>query len=107
MPLGKFLTCLWSVPGPYFYLPLIAKRSAGDEVEHSKISDGKHDIIDMFHDDRPDVSEGININKTNNSHECLACHFCYFFKINFSYQPLVYNHCHDTMERSITIYALL
>ena len=43
----------------------------------------------MFDYDRPDVSEGININTTNNSHECLACHFCYFFKINFSYQPLV------------------
>ena len=31
--LGKFWSRVWSVPGPPFRLPLIAKRCAGDEVE--------------------------------------------------------------------------
>ena len=49
-----------------------------------------------------DFSEGIDINKTSDSHECRVCHCWCFFKINFSYQPLVCNNCHDLLQKSMS-----
>ena len=34
-----------------------------------------------------DISEGIGINKTNESKECMLCHYWYFLNKNFSYGP--------------------
>ena len=35
----------------------------------------------MLEYDRIDISEGIDIDKTNKSKECMLCHYWYFFKI--------------------------
>ena len=43
----------------------------------------------MLEYDRIDVSEGIDVNKTNSSRRCIICHYCYFFEINFRGQPKV------------------
>ena len=58
--------------------------------------------------DRTDVSEGIDINRTNESKECDICHYWYFLNKSFTFQPNVCNGCHDlimmsTKLRDITI----
>ena len=52
--------------------------------------------------DRTDVSEGIDIDKTSNSHEFIIYHYWCLLKINFGYQPLVCNVCHNLLERMWT-----
>ena len=41
------------------------------------------------------MSEGIDIGKTGELHEFIICHYCYFFQINFRFQPNVCDGCHD------------
>ena len=33
----------------------------------------------MLYYDRTDVSEGVDVNKTSASKECIICHYWYFF----------------------------
>ena len=43
----------------------------------------------MLESNRIDISEGIDINKSNDkSKERDICHYWYFLEKNFSYQPL-------------------
>ena len=56
----------------------------------------------MLEYDRIDISEGIDINKSNNkSKECSICHYWYFLDKNFSYQPYLCNGCHDLMQKAM------
>ena len=48
-----------------------------------------------------DVSEGIDINKTNTSKECDICHYWYFKDIGFKYKPYICNGCHDLMQKTM------
>ena len=57
----------------------------------------------MLHYDRIDVSEGIDVNKTNASKECGICHYWYFLNYSFKFQPNVCNRCHDLLMMSINI----
>ena len=41
----------------------------------------------MLKYDRIDISEGIDVNKTNKSKECKFCHYWHFLNKNFSYGP--------------------
>ena len=49
-----------------------------------------------------DVSEGIDINKTNTSKECDICHYWYFKDIGFKYKPYICNGCHDLMQKTMS-----
>ena len=51
----------------------------------------------MLQYERIDVSEGTDINKSNNSKECMICHYWYFKDIGFKYEPYVWNGCHDIL----------
>ena len=53
----------------------------------------------MLEYDRIDISEGINLNKTNTSKECDICHYWYFKGISFKYEPYLCNGCHDLMQK--------
>ena len=44
-----------------------------------------------------DVSEEIDINKSNESKECMICHYCYFKDIGYKFEPHVCNKCHDIL----------
>ena len=44
-----------------------------------------------------DISEGIDINKTNASKECEPCHYWFFKDIGFKFQEQVCNTCHDLL----------
>ena len=47
-----------------------------------------------------DISEGIDINKTNKSKESMLCHYWYFLDKNFSYGPYLCDGCYNIMQKS-------
>ena len=49
-----------------------------------------------------DISEGIDVNKTNLSKECDICHYWYFKDIGFKYEPYLCNGCHDLMQKAMS-----
>ena len=51
---------------------------------------------------RIDISEGIDVNKTNLSKECDICCYWYFKDIGFKYEKNLCNGCHDLMEKAIS-----
>ena len=55
----------------------------------------------MLEYDRIDISEGIDVNKTNASKECKICHYWYFKNIGFKYEPYLRNGCHGLMEKTM------
>ena len=54
----------------------------------------------MLKYDRIDISEGIDVDKTNESRECKFCHYWYFLNKNFSYGPYTCDGCYDIVQRS-------
>ena len=56
----------------------------------------------MLEYDRIDISEGIDVNKTNASKECDICHYWYFKDISFKYEPYLCNGCHDLMQKGMS-----
>ena len=55
----------------------------------------------MLEDGKIDISEGININKTNKSKESMLCHYWYFLDKNFSTEPYLCDGCYNIMQTSI------
>ena len=51
--------------------------------------------------DRIDISERIDVNKTNASKECEICHYWYFLNEGFKYEPYLCNGCHDLMQKAM------
>ena len=56
----------------------------------------------MLEYDRIDISEGIDVNKTNLSKECDICHYWCFKDIGFKYEPHLCNGCHDLMQKAMS-----
>ena len=48
---------------------------------------------------RIDISEEMDVNKTNASKEFGICHYWYFKDIGFEYEPYLCNGCHDLMQK--------
>ena len=44
---------------------------------------------------RIDISERIDVDKTNKSKECMLCHYWYFLHKNFSYGPYLCDDCYN------------
>ena len=55
----------------------------------------------MVEYDRMDISEEIDVNKTNLSKECDIFHYLYFKDIGFKYEPYLCNSCHDLMQKAM------
>ena len=55
----------------------------------------------MLQYNRIDISEGIDVDKTNKSKKCKICHYWYFLDKNFSYGPDLCDGCYDIMQKSI------
>ena len=51
----------------------------------------------MLRYQKMDVSEGININKTNASKECELHHYWFFKGVGFKFEEHVCNKCHDLL----------
>ena len=56
----------------------------------------------MHEDERIDISEGIDVNKTNLSKKCDICHYWYFKDIGFKYETYLCNGCHDLMQKAMS-----
>ena len=56
----------------------------------------------MLEYNRIDISEGIDINKTNASKECKICHYWYFKDIGFKYEPHLCNGCYRLMQKAVS-----
>ena len=56
----------------------------------------------MLEYNRIDISEGIDVNKTNLSKECDICHYWYFKDIGFKYEPYLCNKHHDLMQKAMS-----
>ena len=56
----------------------------------------------MLEYDRIDISEGIDVNKTNLSKECDICHYWYFKDIGFKYEKYLCNFCLDSMQKAMS-----
>ena len=55
----------------------------------------------MLEYDRINISEGIDLNKTNKSKECMLCHYWYSLHKNFSYGPYLCDGCYNMTQKSI------
>ena len=54
----------------------------------------------MLKYDKIDMSEEIDVNKTDRSKECMFRHYWYFLNKNFSYGPYTCDSCYDIVQRS-------
>ena len=64
-------------------------------------------IIKILEYDKIDISEGIDVNKTNKSKECMLCHYWYFLDKNFSYGPYLCDGCYNFSQKSRDFKILL
>ena len=48
-----------------------------------------------------DITEDIDLNKTNKSKECMFCHYWYYLNKNFSYGPFTCDCCYNIVQRLI------
>ena len=56
----------------------------------------------MLEYDRINISEGIDVNKTNLSKEFDIWHYWYFKDVGFKYEPYICNGCHDLMQKAMS-----
>ena len=56
----------------------------------------------MLYYDGINISEGIDLAKSNNSKECMICYYC-FFNHGLEFQDSVCNVCHDFTMLSVNI----
>ena len=56
----------------------------------------------MLEYDRTDISEGIEINKTNTLKECDTCHYWYFLDMDFKCEPYLCNGSHNLMQKAMS-----
>ena len=54
----------------------------------------------MLEYERIDISEGIDVDMSNKSKECMLCHYWYFLDKNFSYGPYLCDGCFDISQKS-------
>ena len=55
----------------------------------------------MLEYNRINISEEIDINKTNTSKECKIFHYWYFEDIGFKHEPYICNGCHGLMQKAM------
>ena len=55
----------------------------------------------MLEYDRIDISEGIDVDMSDKSKECMLCHYWYFLNKIFSYGPYLCDGCYNIVQKSI------
>ena len=54
----------------------------------------------MLEYEKIDISEGIDVDKTNESKECMLCHYWYFLDKNVSYGPYLCDGYYNITQKS-------
>ena len=54
----------------------------------------------MLKYDKIDITEGIALDKTNKSRECMFCHYWYYLNENFTYRPFTCDGCYNIVQKS-------
>ena len=57
----------------------------------------------MLKYDKIDITEGIDVDKTNKSGECMSCHYWYYLNKSFSYGPFTCDGCYNIVQRSTNL----
>ena len=60
----------------------------------------------MLDYDKVNISEGIEVNKTNASEECDICHYWYILDKGLKYEPYLCNVSHDLMQKAMHFYDI-
>ena len=55
----------------------------------------------MLEYEKNDISEGIDLNKSEISKECDICHYWYFLDKKFNCEAYLCNSCHDLMQKAM------
>ena len=50
--------------------------------------------------DRINISEGIDVDMSDKSKECMLCHYWYFLNKKFSYGPYLCDSCYNILQKS-------
>ena len=61
----------------------------------------------MLEYEKINISDGIDVNKSDKSKECMLCHYWYFLDKNFSYGPYLCDGCHNMMQKCDKLKILL
>ena len=61
----------------------------------------------MLEYEKIDISDGIDVNKTDKSKECMLSYFWYFIDKNFSYGPYLCNGCYNITQKPVDLKILL
>ena len=56
-------------------------------------------FIKMLVYERIDISDGIDVDMSDKSKECMLCHYQYFLDKNFSYGPYLCDGCYNMMQK--------
>ena len=57
--------------------------------------------------ERIDISDGIDVDKSDKSKECMLCHYWYFLDKNFSYAPFLCGGCYNMMYNKLKNIAII
>ena len=60
----------------------------------------------MLQYEKIDISEGIDIDKTNPSKECMICHYWYLKDVGFKFEPHGCNECHDVLTAAYELKSI-
>ena len=63
--------------------------------------------IKMLVYEKINTSDGIDVNMSDKSKECMLCHYWYFLDKNFSYGPFLCDGCYNMMQKCSKILLLL
>ena len=53
----------------------------------------------MLEYEKIDISDGIDVNKSDKSKECMLCHYWYFLDTSFSYGSNLCDGCYNMMQK--------
>ena len=54
----------------------------------------------MLKYDKIDITEGIDVDKTSKSRECMFCHYWYYLNKSFSHGPFTCDGCYNIVQKS-------
>ena len=57
--------------------------------------------------EKSDISDGINVDMSDKSKECMLCHYWYFLDKNFNYGPYLCDGCYNMCKNVINLKILL